>query len=475
MAFGKDQSRINHMSGSWTQRAKSHATRRGGKGGGGSSFFWKGNYNPTESEQGDIIRVFDGAFLQKFLDESGQAIIEDTLPYVFFREHRDCNDRSCICSAGAFWGVKGKSDICLSCDAFWEDVAERRAKKARGDNTKGPNRMSCIDRFAWLIYDYGPYTKVYDVDQKGQVRTNQKGEPYTSWEKGHPHDMRFNGRAVEWKMGNLIPWVLTKTQNEWLMGESNIIGSCCATCGSRRSIICEAKVCAGCSAFIYDPNNTTFSQEQRSQVDNNPYHCQKCGHVGYVGEVLKCRGCQQPKRTPLFDVDIQLQKQKTGEKTVVFRVLEFSQPRPLQVSPDVLASLKPIDMLAKFAPTPPDKQREFMTLPASSMQQSAALQGQMPGFSQQPPMMPPQQMGMMGLLPQSQAPAAPQVGQMAPAFNPAQFGIQPGPQPMQQPTAPQGQPFHPPQFPGMPQQFGGQAVPYHTDPDPGTTQGGGQQ
>lgn len=425
MSFGKDNSRLNNIGGNWTQRAKSHAAKKERKGGGGT-FFWKGNYRPTEDPPGDIIRIFDGGFRQRYVEQDGETVIEDQLPYVFFREHRDSKDKSCICSAGPFWGSKNKADPCPSCELFWEDVMERRAKKKRGDRTMGPNRMSCTDRFAWMIYDYGPYTRVFDVDENGHARMNQaKNEPFTSWEKGHPNDVRFTGRVVEYKMGHLLPWVMPMTHKEMLMKQhSDVIGLNCKSCGNRNSIFCKAKVCAGCGAFIYDPNNNnTFTPEQRNQLDNNPQQCGACGQKGFLAEALECRACPNPVRQSIFDVDLMVIKQTIGEKNTILLFPNYSEVRPWQVPPEVAQSIQPIDMLARFAATSPEQQKKFMTLPAGRLQQAQQIQQQMPGFV-------PQGQGFPQGIPQ---------GLVGQPFNAAQFGAPQLPQTGANPFAGTGQ------------------------------------
>ncbi len=448
MAFGKDQSRINALGGSWSQRAKNHATSRPRSGGGGGGFHWKGNYDPVESPNSDVIRIFDAQITQSFVNKD-QQIIEDSLPFFKFREHRDSKKKSCICSAGPLFGVKGQADPCPSCDVFWADIAEQKAMKVMGSHNKAPRRMSCHDQYAWFIYDYGPYTETYDIDRNsGQFRMDSKtNKPFTSWEKGDPRDPRFNGRVVSYKTGMLLPWVLSHTTNNWLQSQSELIGQNCGGCGNRASLICEAKVCANCSNPVYDPNNSTLTPEQRSTLDNNPHACSRCQHVGYLAEVLRCRACNSPRRQTIFEIDLQMTKIRTGEKQTVFQIINYSEPRPLQVAPEVLSEIQGTDIAAKFAkfgPTPPDTQRKYMTLPAAQPQLPQAPMGQTTG-----------QPGVTSFQPGGFQPQG-----MAPAFNPTQFGA-PATAPVQQPQAPlqQPTPFSPPSFGAIP--FG-QTVSYGT-------------
>lgn len=420
--FGKDQSRIQSLGGNWTQRAKAHAAKKsGGRGGGGGGFHWRDNLQITEEMSGDFIRVIDGNFLQEFLAEDGETVITDTLPYLAIREHTDFDKHSCICSGGVRWFSKEFALECPSCVEFWACVAERKAKKARGDTSKGPNRMNVTDKSVWPVWDYGWYSQVSDTNKEGQLSINPKTQqPYTSWVKGHPQLLAQQGRQVHaWKQGHLIPWVLYETQKTWLMGENLFIGQGCKSCGARDAIVCAAKVCRGCRAPIYDPNNTTLTREQREQLEKNPFTCPQCKLVAFIDEQLYCRQCPNPVRTSIFDVVLQVQKQMLADNKSMLRRINHSDPQPLLEAMD----LKPI--IEKFKPTPPETQRSFMRLTAAAVPQQ-----QVPGPNSYQPQgmqqgqswgVPPQQQQPMIGWPQSQV-QQPQMLHPGQSFNPAQFG-----------------------------------------------------
>lgn len=360
MAFGKEASHLANIygfGGNLMQKAKT-AARRPTRTAKGSAFYWKDTYHPSEI-QADIVRLIPGDYRQQFTLD-GENVVEDSFPFVIYREHHN-GKRGCICSGGPLWANSKLAQPCPSCTIFWEDVRERKAKKARGDNTKGPNRMSTRDQFAFTVWDYSLYFEVPDVDSNGQYRMNPKtNSPYTHWEKGNQNDPQYQGRP--WKLGNLLPWSMSETNKNLLLAfDKEQVGKTCVSCKSRGSIYPTMRVCGNpqCQAPIYDPNNCTLTPEQREQIDNYPYACQKCGQTGYSTEQIACSVCTQPRRTTLFDVDLQVQLIQAGDKKML-QIWNFSEPRPIQVAdPEVLKTIQPLDLLKKFAPTPPETQMKI--------------------------------------------------------------------------------------------------------------------
>lgn len=453
MAFGKDPNQLSSMpphGGNYIQRQKTVA-RRPARTGGGNAFYWKDTYNPPDLST-DIIRLVPGEYAQE-VTYDGETIVTDTFPYFMFREHHN-GKRGAICSGGALWANKEKSGTCPSCVVFWEDVRERQAKKARGDTTKGPNRMSCRDQFAFNVWDYGLYFEVPEVDKSGQLRMNQKtNQPFTHWVKGAANDPRMQGRP--WKQGHLSAWPMATTYKDTLFNLAKQIGKSCKSCGSRDSIHTVMKICGNpdCRQIIYDPNNTALTDEQREQIDNYPYSCPHCGQTTFVSEVIECSHCQNPVRATLFDVDLQLQRMGTKGQQTFLQVFSWSDPRPIQVAdPEILKGIVPLDLPKKFAPTPPDVQLKMFGLTVSvptSGPSAPPIVGQQPMSAPQYPA--PQMPGMAAPGPVP----GPSMG-MAPGGFPAPQ------QPPQQGYAVPQQPV-PPQYAPPPQQ--GYQAPY-TPPQP---------
>lgn len=407
MSFGKDQSQLAAIpvfGGNYIQRAKTAARRPQFEGGGGD-FFWKGNYRPP-THAPEMVRLVAGEYQQQ-ITHDGINIVTETLPYVRVREHTSKQGskitKSSICSAGPLFASAFTSQYlgqpCNCCPIWVEDVQVRKAKKAQGDRTMGPNRMGMRDMFAFNVWDYGLYFEVPDVDAQGQFRMNSRtNQPYTSWVKGNPNDPRMQGRP--WRQGMMLPWYMGKTHWQSLINyDANVVGSRCKTCGTLGSLVCVMKICGNpeCGQFIYDPNSTTLTEEQREQIDFYPYTCPKCGKRAYVDEVIECLspGCGKPERTRMWDVDLLVQRMKSGDgQQTILQILNHSEPRPISV-PDPSA-IKPLDLLKKFRPTSLENQLKIHGILGQPAQGTTmAMQGMAPPQAVQypPGYMPPPQQG----------------------------------------------------------------------------------
>ncbi len=458
MAFGKDPSQIQNMpphGGSYLQRAKT-AARRPNRSPKGSSFYWKDCYSPPDLSI-DVGRLIAGSYQQE-VTYDGENAVTETFPYYLYREHHN-GKRGAICAGGALWANKEKAEPCPACDVFWEDVNERKAKKARGDNTKGPNRMSCRDQYVFNWWDYGTYFEMPEVDKNGQFRMNPKtNQPYTHWVKGSPSDPRFQGRP--WKSGHLLPWPMGTTYKDTLFTFAVQIGRGCKSCGSKDSIRCVMKICGNpqCGQFIYDPNNCSLTDEQRDQIDNYPYECPHCGQKVFVDEVIECSSCQNPQRASIFDVDLQVQRMGTKGQQTFLQILNWSEPRPIQVSdPEILKTIQPLDLPKKFAPTPPEAQVKIFGLSTSVPTSGPGAPPIVGQPQQQPPMQatPPMQPPMPQQAPQGPMPG-PSLGTAPPMQPPPQQQQWQAPMPPMQPQhqhQPQQQWQQPPMQPPQQQQW----------------------
>jgi len=374
--------------------------------------------------------------------------VEGGYPYVIFREHYNKKPfgRGAICSAGPLYRNPNLREVCKGCNIFWDDYSVRQDKKTKGDSSKGPNRLSMTDKFAWGMFDYGIWYQKPRFDNDGNPVVSQKtGKQYYDWEMANPNDPSY-AQYVH-KQGHLLPWPMGKTHKEYLLDyHKKTIQNDCAGCGSQGTIRAVSRHCGNpnCEALIYEANNTTITPETRDKIDLEPFTCSTCGETHYTTELIECAGCAakgtMPVRATIFDVDLEVSASKTpdGKQTALI-VLNRSAPRPIQIAdPELLARVqKPMDLLAKFTPTPMEEQEKiwpFRDAPTTAAQ---------PPVMGQTPMMQPPMMGQQGVVPpHMMRPQQVNVGQGAgymPGPDPRTYGVQP-PQPMQA-QAPQAQPM----------------------------------
>lgn len=385
--------------------------------------YWKDGFKPSLVYP-SLIRLVPGAYRQQ-VTHDGETVVEEEFTYVKYREHVSKSSgtpRGGICSGGPLFANKKKAQPCNGCDVYWEDYRERQAKKARGDKTRGPHRMSCRDQYAYTVWDYAPYWLMPDVEASGQFRMKPNtDEPYTHWETGSINDPKFQGKP--WKQGHLLSWSLGQTYQDVLIMQAKHVGAHCKTCGNMNCVTTLMKICGNpqCGDFIYDPNNTTLTPEQQDKIDYEPYRCPRCNQTHYISEVIECAYCTPqgltPKRASIFDVDLQVQAVGNPGSQTFLQVLSTSQPRPIQIQdPEVLKTIEPLPLLKKFAPTPLETQRQIWNIQVAN----APIVGQPPA-QPQAPMMP-------GVQPPMAPPTPPQVPPQPVQTTPIQTQLGVGPQ-----------------------------------------------
>lgn len=412
MAYGKDESQLNRVvpyGGNMSQRARHYTNSRKqaseSRRGGGAPY-WK-NVLKCPTTHSRLIRLIPGQYAQD-VSYDDETVVHEVFEYYMFKEHyHGTSGRGGICSAGPLFRNKDKSEPCEGCTMFWEDIRERRAKKARGDKSKGPNRMSLRDQYVFTVWDYGLWLNVPRTDQNGNIITGQNGTPYYDWQMAPPGDPRVN--QLEHKYGNLVAWPMGETYKDTLLQYNDrTVRNDCSTCGTMGGIRCVMKICGNpnCEHPVYDPADTTMSPEQREKLENEPYTCPVCGQTNFINEMIECQTCLQngwePRRATIFDIDLEVTAVGTKGQQTVLQILQRSNPRPIQIAdPELLKTVAALDLAKQFSPTPVEKQRELWGISSHGGQVQQPGQGQAPSMPsmmgqgmQQQPMNQQPQMGM---------------------------------------------------------------------------------
>lgn len=326
MAFGKDNSHLKNIpsfGGSVAQKA-ANATRSrkaaprtgGGSGYGGGRPHWVDNFRPSELKP-DVIRLIPGAYQTQRVEDG--VLVEETTPWVEFTEHYHAKVKcTTVCSAGPWRRSKKDRSPCYGCDIYWNGY-----DRAQGGNT-GPVNM--IGKYAFCVLDTGLFHKLAQTDDNGNVKKNQKGEPYYDWHKCIGMGCQGCHTAIESKQGHVQPWAMSRTQFIQLNGYSESIGNCCTNCDGRDTISTVMWQCANpeCGDLILDVATTTLTQEQVNNIVNQPYKCRACQTVNYPEEVVQCSGCENAQRASIYDVTLQVKSQRTTDKGSTIQVLSYN-------------------------------------------------------------------------------------------------------------------------------------------------------
>lgn len=345
MAFGKDSRNLGSMP-SFRGQARQHQAARP-KFGGGTKPYFINRFQPATDEP-DHIRILKGHYEVEIGQQDG-SIIKQVLYYFPYIEHfHGSIKKGAICSAGPLGMFKDKGQPCLGHEIYWAD------KNAGRKN--GP--MSMTEKNAFTIIHYAPYAKVEQRDDQGQVKTNDKGEPYWNWERVFPHE-RHKYQGKEMRDYSILHWSLGFGHFNTLMEYDKEIGKSCRSCGGRDTIVCEAWTCRNCGEALIEPSTTTLSPKEIDELVIKDVRCATCQHEGLMQEVISCQQCGNAERAEIFDVDMHVKRVKPsdGGNMTTIMIPSWSNPRPIDQR--LVEVAKPLPLEKIFVPTPYEVQQQM--------------------------------------------------------------------------------------------------------------------
>lgn len=357
MAFGKDKSQLDKVApynqGSFQQRSAQFRARQTAQHKQGGSRFMR-SFKPSV-EDVDLIRVIPGQYAIEIGNPDG-SIDPMTLEYFPFVEHFHATlERSCQCSGGPLHFVKGKRAECIGCDKYYEGGGYDDSGKRK----RGP--MSKRDMVAFTVLHYWPYHKVEALDDKGNPRKNDKGESYYDWNTclGRGCDMCRKG--IDKKPGHIMPWAMGTSHFNVLVGTySDSIGKSCNNCGGKDTISAVAWLCGNpkCGEAVIDLRETEMRDTEIRRITQSPVKCPACGTQDMLREYIECKGCKDAHRATIFDVDLNVKRERTGEgNQTQLLVTSFSNPKPVDKEFEDMAKPLPLDKI--YGPTPIDRQQKI--------------------------------------------------------------------------------------------------------------------
>lgn len=365
MAFGKDNKNLGSVAaygGTARQQAANAGRRRKRGSSGGTRPYWIDTFRPSLTAA-DSVRLIPGEYKVTRVDENNAAY-EEMIDWYEYREHFHGGlMKGGICSGGPYFFDRKLREDCHGCEIFWNTP-----KAAKGQR----KIISMTDKFAFRVIDFGTFHNVPQTDDKGQYKLNpETQQPYMNWAKCTGLGCTGCQVAQENKVGHIQPWPMSKTHFQSLNGYSDSIGACCTTCCGRGVISACMWQCGNhdCGDLIFDMSQTTATQDQIDDIVNAPYTCATCQVTGYPEEVIECSNCTpqgaEPNRASIFDVDMQIKAQKTGDgDTTALLVLATSDPKPLDTQFEEMLQYAP-DLAKRFAPTPLEEQARIWNIQAS--------------------------------------------------------------------------------------------------------------
>ena len=350
MAYGKNPAALNSVA-SFRQMSGEATRNGGGKRTKGNIPYFVDMYQPSLGEI-DTIRLVPGSYLQDQLVGEGDSLqaIPVERPFIKFVEHfHGSVQRGAICSAGPFANFKDKRQPCHGCDVFWETVVRTPEGKLQSPVISRQNK------YAFSVFDYGVYHKMEQIDRAtGQVKTNSvTREPYFNWVKCFGQGCDACRAGKEQKVGDMRHWPMNYTQFQVLRDTEIHIGKSCSVCGGDNSIISHGWMCQPCGECAIDMSSTELKNNEILEITDNRYQCAACGQNGFLTEVYECRTCasrgQTGVRATLFDVDLRVKLIVAGgNNNKSLQVMGWSPPHA--IDPRFSEVIKPVDLIARYAP-----------------------------------------------------------------------------------------------------------------------------
>lgn len=359
MAFGKnanDMKGVSPFNASFRQMSgQLSKSNTGSKPRSGGIPYFVDMYSPS-TEYTDTIRLVQGEYIQPQIEGEGDdaVVTQVIMPFIKFTDHFDgAKKKGGICSAGPFANVKDKREPCHGCDIYWETAV----RNAEG-RFQSP-RMSRQNKYAFNVFDYGVYHKLEQYDDQGKVRMNSvTKEAYFNWVKCQGQGCDACRAQKEAKQGNMSHWPINYTQLQVLRSAEVDIGKSCVVCHTKDTITSLGWTCPHCQDGVIDMATTDLKTSELLELTDKPYTCLSCGETGFLVDNIECGVCartgQTGVRASLFDVDLNVKVLvgPTGNK--VLQVMGWSAPGPVQPPFDAL--IKPLDLIARYAPEPLERQ-----------------------------------------------------------------------------------------------------------------------
>lgn len=366
------------------QRMRRSTKRAPGTGGGGGRNLptFVDRYIPPLDSAPDMIRILRGEYPEPVIDpdardfaidETGKPLV-DIVPYYKYVEYfHGTKKRGCIGSEGPLGAYKGKGDPCIAADWYWYEWRERQRT-----GSKNPNAMSRREKWALSVLVLAPFYKVPRTDQQGNLVVNPNTkEAYYDWAKGSRRaNNEYEAAGYEKKQGHAMHMSLGYGQWNSLLEFQDTLGRHCRSCNTQDTIEEEAWLCRNCGEAVIEMATTRLEDAQIKEMTQDEVTCPHCRHHGFLEELIHCRNCSKGSRATLFDFDLEIQRVKVGSgdsKNTQLQITRAIGPKPIDATyPEEVR--RPLDLVARFAPTPLDKQRELFGTPPSDEEEETPVQ-----------------------------------------------------------------------------------------------------
>ena len=167
--------------------------------------------------------------------------------------------------------------------------------------------------------------KVPSMDDKGQVKRDKSGVPYTNFRDCSKYAYGSNKcnycldiNAYPYSIGKKYYLSLGSGHFEDIEAISAMISNRCE-CGG--TITLQQLTCPRCNAIIADASRDV-SDEQMNNIAGKTMHCYNCHFEGYPAEyAVRCTRCQTPKRMEITNRVLAIGRQVNPAKTTDSKIV----------------------------------------------------------------------------------------------------------------------------------------------------------
>ena len=272
---------------------------------------WVDQFTPTKNHlRPDIVRLINAAYPTELPDDKRENLIKVSLPWWSWIEHWDnYHEKKSVCSGGPWAGDKKKASTCRGCELFFSLM---KRDPVTGKMKLGS--MSKREMFSFTCIHYHPYHRVEQLDEDGNIKLNNQGEPWWQWVRCEiencPHcaagKLTLPARKLHWDMG--------VNHRASLFEKDEALHQCCKSCKSKNTITWEAFVCSNeeCEYPFFRHGETKMKEDEVRKAVQDRMLCPKCGTFDVPRTYNRCSKCgDNPEVASLFDVVLHVHRKAT--------------------------------------------------------------------------------------------------------------------------------------------------------------------
>lgn len=292
----------------YVHKRQESAKRGGGSRGRSLNIRWGSRWRPPKNKT-TKFRALPGDY---------KGFDGNTYEYHQYVEIFSARTKKSFCSTKK-WGINSEGDLvaaggdCLGYDEWKREIDEGVPRDKRTVSLRLLHAFNGI-HLAWYhlvpVFDDNGKPVLY---QKG----DRKGEQVHRKEECEGRRCGMCKDKLEKVFGKKVHWSLGGGHLGDLAGVISEIEKDCLSCGGQGSLEIISYECSKCGHGFIDMENTDMADEQIFHASGQIQKCSECGTKDYMLEQPECSECQDPMKTSIFDVDLEIKRQGEGTNSTI--------------------------------------------------------------------------------------------------------------------------------------------------------------